>query len=168
MDEVEVNSAEDQPPYELGQILVNAQRDSETLKELKKFEMMLDDHKKLLYPNCKQELKKLGTTLEILQWKAANGVTDKGFEELLGIVKNMLPEGNELSATTYEAKRLFALLDWRYRRFTHVLMIIFSIAAMNMRNWTLVLSAVQNGIRSGKMILVMSMGSPSRKKFPLR
>ena len=48
----------------------------------------------------------MGTTLEMLQWKTANGVTDKGFEELLGIVKNMLPEGNELSATTYEAKKV--------------------------------------------------------------
>ena len=62
------------------------------MKESKKFEKMLEDHKKLLYPDCKQGLKKLDTTLEMLQWKAANGVTDKGFEELLGIVKNMLPD----------------------------------------------------------------------------
>ena len=41
-----------------------------------------------------------------MQWKAANGVTDKGFEELLGIIKNMLPEGNELPSTTYEAKKV--------------------------------------------------------------
>ena len=67
---------------------------------------MLEDHKKILYPDCKQGLKKLDTTLEMLQWKAANGVTDKGFEELLGIVKNMLPVGNELSSTTYEAKKV--------------------------------------------------------------
>jgi len=93
MDKAEENSTEDQPPDELGQVLVDAQRDSETLKESKKFEMMLEDHKKVLYPNCQQELKKLGTTLEMLQWKAANGVTDKGFEELLGIVKNKLREG---------------------------------------------------------------------------
>jgi hypothetical protein len=59
------------------------------LKESKKFEKMLDDHKKLLYPECKQGLKKLGSALEMMQWKAANGATDKGFEELLGIVKNM-------------------------------------------------------------------------------
>ena len=45
MDETEANSAEDQPPDELGQVLVDAQRDSETLKESKKFEMMLEDHK---------------------------------------------------------------------------------------------------------------------------
>ena len=48
----------------------------------------------------------MGTTLEMLQWKAANGVSDMGFEELLGIVKNMLPEGNELPSTTYEAKKV--------------------------------------------------------------
>ena len=60
------NAAEDQPPIdELGQVLVDAQRDSETLKESKKFEMVLEDHKKLLYPDCKQGLKKLRTTLEI-------------------------------------------------------------------------------------------------------
>jgi hypothetical protein len=41
----------------------------------------------------------------LLQWKAANGVTDKRFEELLGIIKNMLPKGNELLSTTYEAKK---------------------------------------------------------------
>ena len=45
----------------------------------------------------------------MLQWKAANGVTDKGFEELFGIVKNMLPEGNELPSTTYEAKKVVCL-----------------------------------------------------------
>ena len=60
----------------------------------------------MLYPDCKKGLKKLGTTLEMLQSKAANGVSDKGFEELLGIVKNMLPEGNELPPTTYEAKQV--------------------------------------------------------------
>ena len=110
MDEAWEKAAEGQPPDELGQVLVDSQIDSETLKESKKFEKILEDHKKLLYPNCKQGLKKLGTALEMLQWKAANGVTDKGFEELLGIVKNMLPEGNELPSTTYEAKKVFCPL----------------------------------------------------------
>ncbi|KAK1697006.1 hypothetical protein QYE76_013703 [Lolium multiflorum] len=34
---------------------------------------MLEDHKTLLYPNCEDGQKKLGTTLELLQWKAENG-----------------------------------------------------------------------------------------------
>src|SRR6185436_12429847 len=65
-------------------------------------------------------------------------------------------------------RRLFSLLDWRYRKFTHVLTIVFSIEVKNMRNWILFLSVMQNGTRSGKMILVRSMGSPSRKKVPAK
>jgi hypothetical protein len=48
-------------------------------KEEDKFERMLEDHKKLLYPTVEEGQKKLGTTLESLQWKAKIGVSDKGF-----------------------------------------------------------------------------------------
>ena len=65
---------------------------------------MLEDYRILLYPDCKQDQKKLGTTLELLQWKAPNGLSDKRFEELLKLIKNLLPED------TYEAKKkLFVL-----------------------------------------------------------
>ena len=53
MDEAEENLVEDQPPDELGQVLVGAQKDNEIVKESKKFEKMLVDEKKLLYPDCK-------------------------------------------------------------------------------------------------------------------
>ena len=39
-----------------------------------------------------------------MQWKAKNGVSNKGFGELLKIQKKMLPKDNKLPATTYEAK----------------------------------------------------------------
>ena len=71
---------------------------------------MLEDHAKLLYPNCAEELKKLGSTLELLQWKAKNGITDKTFGELLPIIKKMLPKDNELTATTHEAKKIVCRL----------------------------------------------------------
>jgi hypothetical protein len=53
---------------------------------------MLKVHKKFLYPNCKEVQKKLAsTTLELLQWKEIkNGVSNKGFGELIKIIKNML------------------------------------------------------------------------------
>ena len=63
------------------------------------------DHKTSLCPGCEQGHKKLGTTLEFLQWKAKNGVSDKAFGELLKLVKNILPKGNKLPETTYEAKK---------------------------------------------------------------
>ena len=62
---------------------------------------MLEDHKKGLYPNCEDGNTKLGTVLELLQWKAENAVPDKGFEKLLKILKKKLPKDNELPDSTY-------------------------------------------------------------------
>jgi hypothetical protein len=59
-----------------------------------------------LYPGCKDGLKKFRSSLELLQWKATHGVSDKGFGALLKHLKNMLPKNNELATTTYEAKQL--------------------------------------------------------------
>ena len=61
----------------LGRAIADAKRDCETEKERLKFDQMLEDHKKLLYPNCEDGLKELGRTLKLLQWKAENGVTDR-------------------------------------------------------------------------------------------
>ena len=63
------------------------QVDCESEMERLKFQKMLEDHHKLLYPDCENGLKKLGTTLVLLQCKATNGVSDKGFGELLKLVK---------------------------------------------------------------------------------
>jgi hypothetical protein len=67
---------------------------------------MLDDRKNNLYPNCKDGQKKLGSTLKLLQWKEETGLSDKGFEKLIKIVKKMLPKDNELPASMYEAKKI--------------------------------------------------------------
>ena len=88
---------------DLGQMLCEAEEVCETEKESRDLNRMLED---LLYPDCKQSQKKLGTTLELLQWKASNGLSDKGFEELLKLIKNLLLEGNTLPETTYEAKKI--------------------------------------------------------------
>ena len=82
------------------------ERPTETEKESRDLKHMLEDYRTLLYPDCKQGQKKLGTTLELLQWKASNGLSDKGFEELLKLLKNLLPESNTLLETTYEAKKV--------------------------------------------------------------
>ena len=87
---------------------------------------------------------------------------------MLKIVKKILLKNNELSSITYEAKQMFALWDWRFRRYTHALMTVSSIVVMNTRNWMLVPSAKPYGIRSGEMILVMSRGSLPRREFHRR
>ena len=104
--EADEEEAHNEPADELGRTIADARRDCETEKEKEKFDRMLDDHKKALYPNCENGLKKLGSTLELLKWKAEIGCPDSRFEKLLTIVKKMLPNNNELPASTYEAKKV--------------------------------------------------------------
>ena len=47
-------AAEDEPDDDLGQAIRDAQRECESDKEKIKFERMLQDHKKLLYPTCEE------------------------------------------------------------------------------------------------------------------
>ena len=69
----------------LGDVIRDAQKHCESEKEKTKFNHMLEDHKKLLYPSG--WAKKLGITLELLKWKAQNGISDKAFGKLLKIQK---------------------------------------------------------------------------------
>ena len=49
--------AHDEPADDLGQTIADARRDCENEKEREKFDHMLEDHKKSLYPNCENGLK---------------------------------------------------------------------------------------------------------------
>src|SRR5215203_4790927 len=90
--EVEDQEAPDEPADDdLGRAIADARRECETEKERLAFDKMIEDHNKLLYPTCEDGHKKLGSTLELLQWKAENGVTDSGFGKLLTIIKRKLP-----------------------------------------------------------------------------
>nr|CAH68044.1 B0103C08-B0602B01.1 [Oryza sativa] len=91
---------------DLVQMLQDVREDCESEKEAHKLDKMLEDHRTSLYPGCEQGHKKLDTTLELLQWKSKNGVSDKAFSDLLKLVKNILPGGNKLPETTYEAKKI--------------------------------------------------------------
>ena len=51
---------EDKPADDLGQAIRDAQREYESEKEKIKFERMLEDHKKLLYPTTEEGQKKVG------------------------------------------------------------------------------------------------------------
>ena len=59
-------SSSDDVTDDLEQAIRDAQRDCESEKDRIKFERMLEDHNKLLYPNCEEGQKKLGITLELL------------------------------------------------------------------------------------------------------
>ena len=58
-----------------------------------------------LYPGCKGKYTILFASLKLLQLKATHHMTDRGFKALLDLLRDMLPEGNEIPMTTYEAKQ---------------------------------------------------------------
>jgi hypothetical protein len=51
----------------LGDAIRDAQKEYESEKEKAKFDRMLEDHKKFLFPSAQDGQKKLGTTLELLK-----------------------------------------------------------------------------------------------------
>ena len=63
----EEEATQDEPADDLSDAIREAQRECDSEKEKIKFKRMLEDYKKLLYPNCDAGQKKLGTTLELLQ-----------------------------------------------------------------------------------------------------
>ena len=95
---------------DLRRVIVDARTQCISQKKKLKFDRMLEDHKKGLYPNCEDGNIKLGTVLELLQWKAESDVPDKGFEKLVKILKKKLPKDNELPDSTYGAKKVLCPL----------------------------------------------------------
>ncbi|KAL3650054.1 hypothetical protein CASFOL_006457 [Castilleja foliolosa] len=73
------------------------------------------DADKSLYPGCKN-FSRLAATLKLISLKAAHGWSDKSFTELLGVLKSMLPENNELPDSNYTAKKILCPLGLGYKK----------------------------------------------------
>lgn len=83
-----------------------------------KFERLMEDSGKPLFPGCKPEYTRLSTVLELLKLKASNGWSDKSFTALLGLLADILPEGNVLPSTTYQAKMVLCPLGMEVKKNT--------------------------------------------------
>ena len=60
-----------------------------------KFQSILEDDEKPIFPNCTR-FTKLSTLLKLYNLKAKHGWSDKGMTELLTFLGELLPEGNEM------------------------------------------------------------------------
>jgi len=74
------------------------------------------DSKNDLYPGCKKKYSKLSSTLALVRFKAENGLSNKGFTELLGLSKDILPEDNVLPKSTNEAKKVVCPLELKVQK----------------------------------------------------
>jgi hypothetical protein len=72
--------------------------------ELAKYKKMIEDSKKPLYHGCATQYMRLFAMVKLFQLKASNGWSDCSFMDLLTFLKDMLPQGNAVPETVYEAK----------------------------------------------------------------
>ena len=92
-----------------------------------------DDEEKLLYVGC-SKFTKLSAVLRLYNLKEENGWSNKSFTTLLIILKDMLPEANELSDRTYDAKKILYSMGMNYERYMLTLIIVFCIERV-MKVW---------------------------------
>jgi hypothetical protein len=77
--------------------------------ELARLKQIIEDSKKPLYPDC-QKYSRLSGDLKLLQLKANHGWRNKSFKHLLDVLRDMLPEGNQIVESVYEAKKIICPL----------------------------------------------------------
>nr|GEU92998.1 hypothetical protein [Tanacetum cinerariifolium] len=85
--------------------MVNATKDNFDEDDLVKFQEILLDAEKPLYEGC-HDLTKLSVIVKLLNLKGKYGCSDKFSTELLGLLKKMLPAGNEMVEKTYQEKKI--------------------------------------------------------------
>ena len=61
----------------------------------KQFENLLADAEKKLYPNC-YKFTKLSALVKLYNLKAKNGLSNQGFSNLLKLLREKLPDNNEM------------------------------------------------------------------------
>ena len=88
----------------ISQLLCNVETGCLSERQLRKLEKIRQDGKTPLYRNC--PMSKLEADIMLLEFKLTNGLSDKSFDQLLGIISKMLPEKNELPEKTYLAKQM--------------------------------------------------------------
>jgi hypothetical protein len=91
---------------DLDEILWNMESEFSGKSRNDKFLQIMKDYETPLFSGCKKEHNKLHVVLTVLQMKASNGWSDKGFNELLQFLNDLLPKANVLSQSTYQAKKI--------------------------------------------------------------
>jgi hypothetical protein len=77
--------------------------------ELVKLKQLIEDSTKPLYSDC-QKYSRLSGDLKLLQLRADHGCSNKSFKHLLDVLRDMLPEGNQIAKSIYEAKKIISPL----------------------------------------------------------
>jgi hypothetical protein len=99
--------------------------------KLTKYKKMIEDYKKSFYHGCVAQYTILFALIKLFQLKARNGCSDGSFMELLTLLKDMLPQGNAVPETVYEAKQIICSLGLEVEKSIRVRMIVFYIVGLS-------------------------------------
>ncbi|XP_022860332.1 uncharacterized protein LOC111380901 [Olea europaea var. sylvestris] len=81
----------------------------------KELESLVHDAETPLYPGCKA-FTKMSASVAMFKHKASHGLSDRGFDDLINLVRDMLPENNTLPSSFYEMKKLVNTFDLGYEK----------------------------------------------------
>jgi hypothetical protein len=90
---------------DLDEMLRNVESEFSGKSQNNKFSQIMKDYETPLFSGCKKEHNRLHVVLTLLQMKASNGWSDKGFSKLLQFLNDLLPKANVLPQSTYQAKK---------------------------------------------------------------
>nr|GFA73296.1 hypothetical protein [Tanacetum cinerariifolium] len=85
--------------------MVNVTKDNFDKDDLVKFQELLLDAEKPLYEG-RPDFTKLSVIVKLLNLKGKYGASDMFFTKLLGLIKKMLPTGNEIGEKLIKLKKL--------------------------------------------------------------
>jgi hypothetical protein len=69
-----------------------------------KYKKIIEESKKPFYHGCVAQYTRLFVMVKLFQLKASNKWSDVSFKDLLMLLKDMLPQDNDVPKTVYEAK----------------------------------------------------------------
>ena len=96
--------------------MVNATKDNfKGDKKYQQFLQLLVDAEKPLYKGC-LDFTKLSALVQLLNLKSKHGVSHKFVDELLKLLKKMLPADNEMVNNMYEGKRMMKAMGSGYEK----------------------------------------------------
>jgi hypothetical protein len=96
---------------DLDEMLWNVESEFSGKSQNDKFSQIMKDYETPLFLGCNKDHNKFHVVLTLLQMKDSNDWSNKGFNELLQFLNDLLPKVNVLSQSTYQAKKIVCPLE---------------------------------------------------------
>jgi hypothetical protein len=135
-----------------------------TPSELARLKQFIEDSKKPLYPDC-QKYSRLSGDLKLLRLKADHGWSNKSFKHLLDVLRDILPEANQIAESVYEAKKIICPLGIKVEKSMHARTVVYYSVEI-MQTLTSAPSAAMIGTRGKRMVEMIIM--PMTRTCPAR